>query len=135
VDPKAKLLAAFPQFRVADVRKSAEYYRDVLGFKIGDYFGDPPVFVHVARDFVVIQIGRTLTRELATKAPGGIGHNAYLWTDDVDALAVELKEKGAEILEGPVDRTYACRELIVEDCDGLTLCFAKRIEKPERSDK
>lgn len=126
--PNARLLAAFPQFRVADVKKSAEYYRDVLGFKIGDYFGDPPVFVHVARDYVVIQIGRTLTAELATRPPGGVGHNAYIWTDDVDALAVELKEKGAEILEGPVDRHYKCRELVVEDCDGLTLCFAKRLE-------
>ena len=124
-DSKARLLAAFPQFRATDVVKTAEYYRDVLGFKIGEYAGEPPVFTHVSRDYVVIQLGRA-SGGAPTPPPGGIGHNAYLWTDDVDALAEELKGRGAAIVEGPVDREYACRELIVKDCNGLILCFAKR---------
>lgn len=37
VDEKsAKLLVAFPQFRVADVAKTTEWYRDSLGFTIGE---------------------------------------------------------------------------------------------------
>jgi catechol 2,3-dioxygenase-like lactoylglutathione lyase family enzyme len=125
-DQRAKLLVSFPQFRVADVVRTAEYYRDILGFEIGDYFGDPPVFTHISRDYVVIQIGLEQPGGTPTRPPGGIGHNAYIWTDDVDALAAELKERGAEILEGPVERQYHCREIIVRDCNGLILCFAKR---------
>ena len=124
--PRAKLLVAFPQFRVADVAATAAYYRDVLGFTIGEYAGDPPVFTHVSRDHVVIQIGREQKGGAPTRAPGGIGHNAYIWTDDVEALAVELRQRGAEIVEGPVDRQYACREILVKDCNGLILCFAQR---------
>ncbi|MBM4072424.1 MAG: hypothetical protein FJ271_26370 [Planctomycetes bacterium] len=123
----ARLLVAFPQFRVADVVKTAEYYRDVLGFQIGDYAGDPPVFTHVSRDYVVIQIGNLQDKDSPTRPPGGVAHNAYIWTDDVDALAEELKGRGASIIAGPLDRHYACRELIVADCNGLVLCFAKRI--------
>jgi catechol 2,3-dioxygenase-like lactoylglutathione lyase family enzyme len=122
----ARLLMAFPQFRVADVRRTAEYYRDVLGFTIDDYAGDPPVFTHVKRDFVCIQIGLAHPSGGPTRAPGGVGSNVYLWTDGIDALAEELRGRGAEILEGPVDRVYPCRELLVRDVNGLTLCFAQR---------
>lgn len=124
----AKLLVAFPQFRVADVAKSAEYYRDALGFRIGEYAGDPPVFVHVSRDYVVLQLGLAQDAETASRGPGRLGHNAYIWTDDIDLLADEFRARGVDIVEGPVDRVYACRELLVRDCNGLVLCFAKRRE-------
>jgi catechol 2,3-dioxygenase-like lactoylglutathione lyase family enzyme len=122
----ARLLLVFPQFRVEDVVKTAEYYRDVLGFEIDDYVGDPPVFTHVKRDFVSIQIGLAHRSGGPTRAPGGVGYNTYIWTDDVDALAAELKGRGADVIEGPVDRMYPCRELVVRDVNGLTLCFAQR---------
>ena len=127
---RAQLLVAFPQFRVANVVATAEYYRDVLGFKIDSYFGDPPVFTHVRRDYVVIQIGNIQDKDGATRGPGGVGYNAYIWTDDVDALADELRGQNANIVEGPIDRPYACRELVVKDCNDLVLCFAKRLPPP-----
>ena len=123
--PTARLLVALPQFRVADVVRTAEWYRDALGFVIGEYAGDPPVFTHVRRDYVVIQIGRQ-QQAGPTQPPGGLGHNAYVFTDDVDALARELAGRDVTIVEGPIDRAYACRELIVRDCNGLVLCFATR---------
>lgn len=128
-DQSARLLLVFPQFRVPDVVKTAEYYRDVLGFRIGEYAGNPPVFTHVGRDQVVIQIGNLQDRDAGTRSPGGVAHNAYIWTDNVDALAEELRGRNADIVEGPLDRQYACRELIVRDCNGLVLCFAQRIER------
>jgi len=131
VDRAAKLLLAFPQFRVEDVVRTAEHYRDVLGFEIDGYFGDSPVFTHVQRDHVVIQIGRSLHRHSLSRSAGPEGYNAYIWTDDVDALARELEARGAVIKAGPLNRVYPCRELIVEDCNGLVLCFAKRIPVSE----
>jgi hypothetical protein len=38
-----------PQFVVPDVVRTAEYYRDVLGFTILGYFLDPPVYAMVRR--------------------------------------------------------------------------------------
>ena len=39
-------------FVVDDVVKSAEYYRDVLGFSFKRYWGEPPCFVMLERDGV-----------------------------------------------------------------------------------
>ena len=35
----------------------------------------------------------------------------YLYVDDVDALAEELRTRGVEIIRGPEDQEYGCREI------------------------
>ena len=55
----AKCKAICPHFVVPDVVASAEYYRDVLGFKILGYWLDPPVFAIVARNDIEIQFGKS----------------------------------------------------------------------------
>lgn len=124
---KPRFLGVHPQFRVSDLIQTAEYYRDVLGFELEDYFGNPPVFTQAKRDSVVIQLGKAISPEHATIAHGNNAYNAYIWVNDVEALATEYRGRGAHIIEGPVDRSYSCRELIVKDCNGLTLCFAQDI--------
>ncbi len=130
VDSKAvsaKLIAVFPQFWVNNVRITAEWYRDFLGIEIGEYFLDPPVFVHIRRDYIVFQIGLAHEPASITRTAAGLGCNAYVWTDQVDNLAQEFLSKGVRIVDGPVDRKYACREMIIEDCNRLRFCFAQRI--------
>ena len=41
------------------------------------------------------------------------------------ALAEELRRRGADIIDGPEDRIYGQRELVVQDCNGLILAFAE----------
>src|SRR5580658_7398036 len=71
-----------PQFVVPDVVAAAEYYRDVLGFRVRGYFLDPPIYAIVARDSVEIHFGK-LDRGIATTSPniqrreGSI--DAYIW--------------------------------------------------------
>jgi hypothetical protein len=45
-----------PLFLVEDVVRAAEYYRDKLGFEIGPYFLDPPVFVIVRRNDLALML-------------------------------------------------------------------------------
>lgn len=125
--PRAKTLAVFPQFRVENVRTTSEWYRDFLGFEIGEYFLEPPVFVHIRRDYIVFQIGLAHEQAAITRTATGLGCNAYIWTDNIDTLAEDYRSRGVKILEGPVNRQYACREILIEDCNGLRLCFAQRI--------
>lgn len=129
----AKLTAICPQFIVPDVVATAEYYRDVLGFKILGYFLDPPVFVMVARDAAEIHFGKidagadpspNLTRRK------GLGIDAYIWVNDLHAFHAELKDRGAKIIEGPVQRVYKCLELVVEDLNGFRLVFAMDYQHP-----
>lgn len=53
-----KFIKVAPPFVVTDVMKTAEFYRDSLGFKILDYFLDPPVYAMVERDDVEIHFGK-----------------------------------------------------------------------------
>jgi hypothetical protein len=125
---KAKLKQVAPSFVVADVVKTAEYYRDELGFNILGYFLDPPVFAMVARDGVEFHFGKgdegkeVQVNESVRK---GLGTDAYIFVDDVQALYEELREKNVEIVEGPVRRVYDCIELTVRDCNGFQLVFGQ----------
>lgn len=130
--PALQLTAICPQFIVPDVVPAAEYYRDVLGFKILGYFLDPPVFAMVARDAAEIHFGKA---DIAAPASPNvtrrkISTDAYIWVNDLDALHAELKSRGAKIIEGPTMRVYNCYELVVEDPNGFRLCFSMDYQHP-----
>jgi catechol 2,3-dioxygenase-like lactoylglutathione lyase family enzyme len=126
-------VAAVPQFAVPDLIKTAEYYRDVLGFQIAGYWDgervslatdSPPLFAIVCRDQVQVFFNRAsqpdIRADRADDAP-----DVYLRVTGIDALAEELRARGADMLDGPEDRVYGQRELVVKDCNGLILCFGE----------
>ena len=126
-------VAAVPQFTVPDLVRTAEYYRDVLGFQIAGYWDgeqvsfatDPaPVFAIVWRDHVQVFFSRGDQPEVRARPTEG-APDVYLRVIGIDALAEELQTRGAEILDGPEDRIYGQRELVVTDCNGLILCFGE----------
>ncbi len=128
-----RFVAAVPQFTVADLVRTTEYYRDVLGFQIAGYWdgervspaGDSAsVFAIVWRDQVQVFFSRAAQPEVRTHPIEG-APDAYLRVVGIDALAEELRTRGAEIVDGPEDRTYGQRELVVTDCNGLILCFGE----------
>jgi hypothetical protein len=51
--------------------------------------------------------------------------DAYVYVSNVDQLAAELRAKKADIVEGPVDRIYDMRELLVRDCNGYVIAFGQ----------
>ncbi len=124
--PVTRLKMISPQFVVPDVVAAAEYYRDVLGFKIPGYWQDPPFFAIVARDDVEIQMGKADAGAFpvpnAERREGGL--DVYIWVSDVDALHAELKSRGAKIVEAPALRIYKCYEMVVEDKFGYRLAFS-----------
>jgi uncharacterized glyoxalase superfamily protein PhnB len=50
---------------------------------------------------------------------------AYFRVTGIDALAEELRARGADMPDGPEDRSYGQREIMVKDCNGLILCFGE----------
>jgi hypothetical protein len=122
---RAILSKIAPQLVVMDVVKTAEYYRDSLGFKILGYFSDPPVYAMVERDNVEIHFGKADDESMRTNeaARRGLGSDVYIWTNDLDALHTELVENNVEIAEGPVKRIYGSTEITVRDCNGFSIVF------------
>src|SRR5262245_66035687 len=99
---------AVPQFTVPDVVKAAEYYRDVLGFRIDSYWDGvqaslrtepPPYFAIVWRDDVQVFFGCGDHAQSGPASSEG-GYHAYFHVTGVDALAEELRSRGATIPDG-----------------------------------
>jgi catechol 2,3-dioxygenase-like lactoylglutathione lyase family enzyme len=122
--PPIRFNRAVPQFTVLDLRRTAEYWRDVLGFTIDAYWGKPPVFAIVHRDDVSVYFSGSDDAPQATGRAED-AYDVYFHIEGVDQLAVDLRRRGAEILDGPEDRVYGRRELVIKDCNGLVLTFGE----------
>jgi catechol 2,3-dioxygenase-like lactoylglutathione lyase family enzyme len=125
--PKCEFYRLAPQFVVPDVVKSAEFYRDKYGFEILGYFLDPPVFAIVRRDGAEIHFGKSDNGNvnLNDSVRKGLGTDAYIFISDVIDLHEELKARGANIIEGPVERPYKRTEITVVDEDGYQIVFGE----------
>ena len=121
----ASIRAIVPQFTVPDVVATAEYYRDVWGFTISGYWRDPPVFAIVERDGIELFFNTAApgTQPRTGRVPGG--YDAYLHVTGLDAWAAHLRERGADIVEGPELRSYGQRELVVRDLNGLIIALGE----------
>jgi len=129
---QAHLKSIAPQFIVPDVIAAAEYYRDIVGFRILGYFGQPPVFSIVGRDNVEIQFGKVNANVSPTQnsMQRKDGLDAYVWVSDVDSLFAQLKKRGANVIEPPQLRVYHCYEMVVDDRFGFRLAFAMDHSNP-----
>jgi predicted enzyme related to lactoylglutathione lyase len=125
--PKRNLTYLCACFIVDDVVKSAEYYRDVLGFSFDRYWGEPPCFVILHREGVEIFLSgngpKGLTRPNHVASPD-FTWDAYIRCHDADALYAEFKSKGAQITRDPEVAFYEMKEFELQDCNGYILCFA-----------
>jgi uncharacterized glyoxalase superfamily protein PhnB len=130
---EAKLDAIAPVFLVGDVRRAAEYYRDRLGFELGDLFGEPLEFTIVRRDAVRIALRRA--------GSSGTGSNrkwkpeaidAYIWVSDINRLYLQFVANGAPVSGPPELQEYGIREVEVSDLDGYVLTFGQLVNPPSR---
>lgn len=111
-----------PVLQVRDVVKSAAYYKEKLGFSAGRFWGDPPCFCIVGRGSVTIFLDQA--REDAP-LPVNQYWAAYVYVDDVDAYLEELKGQAVDIVRGPENTDYGCRDFDVKDPDGHIVCFGQ----------
>src|SRR5437868_15498622 len=123
----SEFYAIAPTFVVPDVVRTAEHYRDVLGFEVLGYFMDPPVFAIVRRGGAEIHFGRSDAGRVVTNESirAGLGADAYIFVSDMKALHDEFIASGADILEGPIERPYRRVEIGVIDRDGHKLVFVE----------
>jgi catechol 2,3-dioxygenase-like lactoylglutathione lyase family enzyme len=128
-----QITSVAPMLLVADVFETAEYYRDVLGFGFDKIEGNPPSFVIISRDGkrLMFRQPRNVASlpSNATVIPDFA--DVFLHVDDVEALAEELRSRGAEIVDGPTYRAiWNGKELAVRDCNGRVLASASRWTDP-----
>lgn len=116
---------------VRDVRASAQYYADKLGFVAPQLQeeGEMP-FAIPQRDDQAIMLARANSGAPLHANSTDFGmFSAYFWVRDVDALYEEFAARDADITEKPTDRVYGIREIYVRDLDGHLICFGSDIDE------
>lgn len=113
-------IAAITLF-VEDLEDARRFY--------GEVFGLPPAFED--ENSAVFKFGETLVNLLkVTEAPGlvepaivaspgaGVRFQFTLGVQDVDAMCEELRRRGVELLNGPMDRPWGIRTASFRDPGG-----------------
>ena len=114
------LESSIPVLRVADYPRARAFWTEVLGFELREEGGDPARFGIFARGAARVFVDAWHGGE-PEPSPGW---RAYFHTDDVDALARDLADRGYAA-EGPRNTVYGMRELVVADPEGNRLCFGQ----------
>ncbi len=117
----------FVSLTVKDVAAATAWYRDVLGFVV--MFAMPPaqpMMSHI-RWIKFADLMLYAAAEQLTTPGAGVKLNFQVWPEDIalDELAAQMQAKGAEIVEGPVDRPWNTRDFTVQDPDGYRLTFSQ----------
>jgi uncharacterized glyoxalase superfamily protein PhnB len=125
-----KLQYCSPSFTVNDLQKSLEFYRDVLGFEVGqrwEHEGKLMGYELTAGD-VTFMIGQDDFKKGKDRRKGE-GSRLYCATSqDVDALAKEIAARGGKLEYEPKDDSWA-RHFAVVDPDGFKITIAKEKKK------
>ena len=110
-----KLLQSATTIEVKDIKASEAFYREKLGFRPGNFYGEPPSFCIVSRDDVTIFLDLARTPH---PAPLNQYWALYIYVDDVNAMAAELAARGVVFDREPEDQPYGCRDFDIRDPDG-----------------
>lgn len=121
-----RLLTSATMLIVSSVRRSAEFYRDKLGFEI-DFIhegriANQPNYAVVKRDRLEVHF-ESYEHDHALVSEPKVGCGIYFMVADVDALHSEFQARGVEVKWPPTDQDYGIRDFKVLDCDGYQLLF------------
>ncbi len=113
-----------PILHVSNVTRSAEFFRQILGFGVDFLYGEPPFYGAVSRDDVCLHLRHvhaTNFAELAAREPLLI--NASIEVSDVWALFDEFKARGADFAQAVVKQDWGGTDFHVRDPDGNAISF------------
>ena len=120
------IIRGAPYFPVPDVAAIANYYRNVLGFRVEYSAGDPPEFAVCSRSGSAIMFRRVPDPAVISpnERQGGTW-DVLFWVRDVESLYEELSSKAAVIVYAPVIQPYNMKEFAVRDPNGYVLGFGQ----------
>jgi uncharacterized glyoxalase superfamily protein PhnB len=120
------LSSSSPSFTVNDVEKSVAFYRDVLGFTVGERWEQDGKLTGVmlqAGD-VLFMLGQDDWKKGRDRKKGE-GFRIYCTTKgDVDALAKGIESRGGTLDQQPQDQPWGSRDFSLTDPDGFKITIA-----------
>ena len=122
-----KLTRIAPELPVSNLQEAIDYYEQKLGFQLamrmpnGDY-------AIVERDDVAIHLFEDTIHD---HSPVGI----HIFTQDLDALHAELRQRGAYLTQAILRKPWGNREFRVKDDFGNELKFTEPLSSDQPPSK
>jgi uncharacterized glyoxalase superfamily protein PhnB len=110
---------------VHNVRESARFYVDALGFKVRSDLGGR---IFVVKDNCMVVLGEC-PNDMHPSELGCHSYFAYLRVDDVDEYYAELQSKGTKGIGAIGDKPWGMREFGVTTPDGHRIMIRQIIAK------
>lgn len=122
-----RLRSLSASFTATDLQRSIAFYRDVLGFVVGDEWRSNGELegceLHAgAVTFMLNQDDFAKGRDRQK----GIGSRLYCSTaQDIDRVAADIKARGGVLDQEPQDMPWGSRVFMISDPDGFKLTFVQ----------
>jgi catechol 2,3-dioxygenase-like lactoylglutathione lyase family enzyme len=117
-----------------DIRQTATFYHDALGFRVVEHYDKAEKFAATYRDSVEILLVEAQHGEVeSNRSRYGAGFDAYLVPDTLDGITEfykEIVDKGIKIIQPLMYTPYGSMEFALEDIDGHIVGVG-RIKDPE----
>lgn len=123
-------MKTIPIMKCKNIAESLAFYIDILGFELQDARSTPA-------DPVINLLQGSAEIQLSILGGDSVfGCAVNIMTDEVDDLFKKFVGRGLDtsgkpespVHQGPLDQTWGLREFYVDDPNGNTLRFAKRID-------
>jgi catechol 2,3-dioxygenase-like lactoylglutathione lyase family enzyme len=121
----ATLTGLAPVLIVPEVQEALAYYRDKLGFRVEEWEPNPAAYGYAHRDACNLHFCQGEQPRPNSEIVKPDLFDVYLWTDDVAALHEELRDRGADLLQEPIERPWQMLEIRVQDPFGYILAFGQ----------
>jgi RimJ/RimL family protein N-acetyltransferase/catechol 2,3-dioxygenase-like lactoylglutathione lyase family enzyme len=121
--PTIEAYSLHPILVVPDVKATAQYYRDMLGFAIAFLDGNPPTYGAVSLgEWAAAGVSVHFSKADAA-SPAGIA--LYLNVGpELDRLCEIYRARGVDLVGDVVHQPWGARELALRDCNGYLLRFS-----------
>lgn len=121
-----RLRAATPSFTVSDIHESTAYYRDVLGFQVGEHWEEDGRLkgVELVAGAARIWLGQDDWKKGTDRVKGQGFRIGFETAQDIDTLAERVRAAGGVLADGPKDQSWGGRYFTVSDPDGFLISFS-----------
>jgi uncharacterized glyoxalase superfamily protein PhnB len=118
-----KILQNHYVLAVHNVRESAKFYVDVMGFSMVSDLGG---WIFVSKDNCMIMLGEC-PDDMPPSELGSHNYFAYLKVDDADGYYEQLKQKNVAFLSSIENKPWGMREFGIRTPDGHRIMIGQKI--------
>jgi uncharacterized glyoxalase superfamily protein PhnB len=116
-----------PSFTATDLQRSIAFYRDVLGFVVGDEWREDGALAgcEIHAGAITFMLGQDDFKKGRDRQKG-LGTRVWCHTaQDLDKIAAEIKARGGMLDQEPQDMPWGDRVFMITDPDGFHLTFVQ----------